>query len=66
VEADGGEDARCVFLQRELVPINFQSAFDLADEAIVFDNAGSSHETVAIRDALGTTLYEPLPGWAEF
>lgn len=43
---------------------NFRIAFGLADEAIVFDNSGSSHQKVAVKDAKGIMLFEPVPAWA--
>ncbi len=45
---------------------NFRKALELADEAILFDNSGNSHSKVAVKDAHGITLYDPLPHWAEF
>jgi predicted ABC-type ATPase len=45
---------------------NFRKAFDLADEAIVFDNSGSSHVKLAVKDREGTRVYTSLPEWAAF
>ena len=45
---------------------NFRKAFELADEAIVFDNSGTSHVKVAVKDSSGVTLYKPVPEWAAF
>ena len=45
---------------------NLGRAFELADEAVVFDNSSESHVKLAVKDKEKTTLYEPLPGWATF
>ena len=45
---------------------NLPKAFDLADEAILFDNSGSSHRNVCVKDESRVTLYEPVPAWASF
>ncbi len=45
---------------------NLKKALELADEAIVFDNSGSSHRVVAVKDGQRTVLYEPVPEWAGF
>ena len=45
---------------------NFERAFGLAEEAIVFDNSRESHVKVAVKEVETVTLYEPLPEWAEF
>ena len=45
---------------------NLGRAFELADEAILFDNSSESHVKVAVKDTEKTTLYEPLPEWAAF
>ncbi len=45
---------------------NFRKAFEIADEAIVFDNSGSSHEKLAVKDMNGISIFAELPAWAEF
>jgi predicted ABC-type ATPase len=46
---------------------NFRKAFELADEAIVFDNSTSKgHTKVAVKVVNGVELFEPVPEWAAF
>jgi predicted ABC-type ATPase len=46
---------------------NFRKAFELADEAIVFDNSTPKGYTkVAVKDANGVELFELVPEWASF
>jgi predicted ABC-type ATPase len=46
---------------------NAAKAFDMADEAILFDNSTSlGHTRVAIKDSEGGQIFEPLPQWASF
>jgi predicted ABC-type ATPase len=45
---------------------NLQKALELADNAILFDNSGDSHHTIAVKDANGITMYGELPAWAAF
>ena len=46
---------------------NCKKAFELADEAIVFDNSTlKGHTKVAVKDVNGVELFEPVPKWAVF
>lgn len=46
---------------------NLRKAFDLADEAVVFNNStAAGHLRLAVKDAQGVTIYQPLPQWAAF
>ncbi len=46
---------------------NLRKAFDLADEAVVFDDStAAGHLRLAVKDAHGATIYQPLPHWAAF
>jgi predicted ABC-type ATPase len=43
-----------------------RKAFELADEAVVFDNSAEAHLRLAVKDSAGITIYRPLPEWAAF
>ena len=46
---------------------NLRKALELADEAIVFDNSTlKGHTKVAVKDANGFKIFEPVPEWAAF
>jgi predicted ABC-type ATPase len=45
---------------------NMRKAFELADEAVLFDNSGRAHLRLALKDDAGLTIYQTLPSWAAF
>jgi predicted ABC-type ATPase len=46
---------------------NFPKAFELAEEAVVYDNStAKGHVELAVKGPLGTRIFEPLPEWAAF
>jgi predicted ABC-type ATPase len=46
---------------------NLRKALELADEAIVFDNSTpKGHTKVAVKDANGFEIFEPVAEWAAF
>jgi predicted ABC-type ATPase len=46
---------------------NFRKAFELADEAAVYDNStAKGHVQIVVKGPLGTRILEPLPEWATF
>lgn len=45
---------------------NMRKAFELADEAVLFDNSADAHLRLAVKDSTGITIYQPLPKWAAF
>lgn len=45
---------------------NMRKAFELADEAVLWDNSGPAHVRLALKDEKGLTIYTALPDWASF
>ena len=45
---------------------NFAKAWKIADEAIVFDNSGRSHRTIAVKRVEGLEVRSAIPDWAAF
>ncbi len=45
---------------------NFRKAFELADEAIVFDNSSSKHQLLVVKGRDGITIHRLLPEWSAF
>ena len=65
---DGGHDVSEED-QRRRYPrsmANLRKALDLADEAILFDNSGTSHRRLAVKDEQGIVICSSLPEWASF
>jgi predicted ABC-type ATPase len=43
---------------------NLRTAFDLADEVILFDNSSiEGPRKIAVKDETGFSTYSPLPNW---
>lgn len=45
---------------------NMRKAFELADEAVIWDNSGQAHVRLALKDGAGITILRALPDWAAF
>jgi predicted ABC-type ATPase len=45
---------------------NMRKAFELADEAVLWDNSGQAHVRLALKDDAGLTIFRALPDWAAF
>jgi predicted ABC-type ATPase len=45
---------------------NMRTAFELADEAVLWDNSGQTHVRLALKDSAGITILRALPDWAAF
>ena len=45
---------------------NMRKAYELADQAVLFDNSSKAHVRLALKDSLGLTIYQALPDWAAF
>ena len=45
---------------------NMRKAYELADQAVLFDNSSKAHVRLALKHSLGLTIYQALPDWAAF
>jgi predicted ABC-type ATPase len=45
---------------------NMRKAFELADEAALWDNSGQAHVRLALKDDAGIIILRTLPDWAAF
>jgi predicted ABC-type ATPase len=45
---------------------NMRKAYEIADEAVLWDNSSKGHVRLAAKDENGLVIYQSLPDWAAF